>query len=58
MNFALVRCSKAETDDGTATWRTSLILATVWLAYLYLFKQGFVFSPYLLCIFDAAWLTL
>jgi hypothetical protein len=46
MNFALGRCSKAETDDGTATWHTSLMLPTVWLAYLYLFKQGFgFFSP-------------
>ena len=43
MNFALVRCSKAETYDGTTTWHTSLILATVWLAYLYLFKRGFGF---------------
>ena len=43
MNFALVRCSKAEPDNGTATWHTSLILATVWLTYLYLFKQRFGF---------------
>ena len=43
MNFALVRCSKAETDDATATWHTSLTLATVCLAYLYLFKQSFGF---------------
>jgi hypothetical protein len=43
MNFTIVRCSKAATDDGTATRHTPLILATVWLAYLCLFKQGFGF---------------
>ena len=30
MNFAVVCRSKTETDDGTATSHTSLILATVW----------------------------